>query len=149
MPSSKIFGTLSHMINDPFLPAKLGFLNGLSSQLEARILLLYQSDRPLVPFLFDDLFHLVKSLLKLVLKPSLCEKIKISSDVFKLKLDSTGIYIDSKDLDLFNSAKAGLKMSPKTKDTKQMLIFKSECFEFLKGTILKLLEGSPLKYSIT
>ena len=148
MPSSKIFSKLSQMIDDPFLPAKLGFFNGLSSQLE-RFLLLYQSDRPLLPFLYDDLFHLVKSLLKRVLKSSLYEKIITASDIFKLKLDSSVIYIDPKDLDLFNSAKAGLKMSPKTKDVKQMTKFKSECLEFLKGTIMKLLERSPLKFSVT
>ena len=54
-----------------------------------------------------------------------------------------------KDLDLYNSAKAGLRSYSKTKNPTSMLKFKTECLEFLKVGIKKLLERSPLKYSMT
>ena len=147
MPTSKVFTSLKEMLKDPFLSAKLGFFNGISAQLE-RFLIFYQSDNPLVPFIHDDLFHMLKSLLKRVLKPEIYAKIKTSEDVFKLELDTAGVYINPKDLDLYNSAKSGLRSTNHGKDQKSVLKFKTECLDFLKATIKKILQRSPLKYSL-
>ena len=57
----------------------------LRGELE-RFLIFYQSDRPLVPFLYDDLYHLIKSIIKRVLKPDVYESIKTADDIFKINL---------------------------------------------------------------
>ena len=51
------------MLADPFLAEKLGLFQGYSHQLE-RFLRIFQDNRRLVPFLYDELSSLVYSLLK-------------------------------------------------------------------------------------
>ena len=62
MPSSKVFNKVAVQLKDPLLGAKLGYFNEISSYLE-RFLVDYQHDFPMTPFLYDDLFILVNSLL--------------------------------------------------------------------------------------
>ena len=148
MPTSKVFASLKEMLKDPFLAAKLGFFSGVAAQLE-RFLTFYQSENPLVPFLHDDLYHLLKSLLKRVLKPEIYDRIKTPGDMFKLELDTAGVYVHPQDLDLYHSAKSGLRATKDGKDKKSVLKFKTECLEYLKATIKKIMQRSPLKYAIT
>ena len=110
LPTSKVFGKVKQMLADPFLAAKLGFFQGLSHQLE-RFLRIFQDNRPLVPFLYDELSSLVFSLLKRILKPDIYESIKTTSDIFRIDWNKICHFKNPKDLDLYNSAKEGLRRS--------------------------------------
>ena len=136
------------MLKDPLLAAKLGFFHGMANHLE-KFLVPFQSDNPLVPFLYQELFNLTKSLLKRIVKKEVYDKIEDSRDLFKLDLESTKVVMDPKDIDIFNSAKAGLKSARSKLNAKMITEFRFQCLYFIRGTISKLLERSPLKYPIT
>ena len=60
-------------INDPFTVTKLKFFCFTASPLEP-YLTIYQSEEPLIPFLYDDLQSLYKELLGLTVKSEVLEK---------------------------------------------------------------------------
>ena len=148
LPSSKVFVKVQDMVKDPLLAAKLGFFHGMANHLE-KFLVQFQSENPLVPFLYQELFSLTKSLLKRILKPEIYRKIDDYHDINKIDLNSPKFLREPKDIDLFHSAKAGLKSARSDLNAKMINEFRSQCLNFIIGTISKLLEKSPLKYPVT
>ena len=148
LPSSKVFGEVKDMLKDPLLSAKLGFFHGLASHLE-KFLVPYQSERPMVPFLYDDLLYLIKSMLKRILCKDAYDGIKDASDLFKLNLDSPKVIEDPKNIELFNSAKAGIRTATGKVTAKEILQFRTECLSFIRSAVIKLLDRCLLKYPIT
>lgn len=67
-PSSKNFGKLLNALKDDLLLAKLHFMQSIAAQLET-FLIEYQSEKPLLPFLYADLCDLLKSIASRFLKP--------------------------------------------------------------------------------
>ena len=67
---------------------------------------------------------------------NLCQT-STSEDLFKLELNTAGVYLNPKDLDQFNSAKSRLWSTKHGKDQKSVLKFMTECLDFLKATIKK------------
>ena len=148
LPTSKVFAKVKLMLEDPFLEAKLGFFQGLAHKLE-RFLRMFQDGRPLVPFLYDELFHLVSSILKLICKPNVYAGIKTASDCFKVDLNNSNDLISPENLELFNSSKEGIRKNRAKCGVSDILKFKTDCLVFLKTAASKLMSRCPLKYSIT
>ena len=69
-PSSKSYENLLTAVNDNLIPAKLQFFSFIASLFKP-FLLKYQSDKPMLPFLHDDLLKLVKKVLLQIIKPNL------------------------------------------------------------------------------
>ena len=82
LPSSKVFVKVQEMLKDPLLAANLGFFHGMANHLEI-VLVPFQSENPLVPFLYQELFNLTKSLSKRILRKEVYDKIEESRDLFK------------------------------------------------------------------
>jgi hypothetical protein len=139
VPNSKVFQKVKMYLEDPLLPAKLGFFQGLAHQLE-RFLFKYQADKPMVPFLHDDLQLLVKNILKRIVKKTVIDKTSNALDLMKIDLDKPGNIIMAKDLELFHSAKEGLRNTITKLPTATVLKFKEQCLHFFKVTVSKILE---------
>ena len=76
--------------------------------------------------------------------------IKTPSDLYKINFDKRSPFVDAKDVNLFNSAKSGMKVNDSVKpDAKMILQFKSECHGFILAAVKKILERCPLKYVMT
>ena len=83
-PKSKSFEAVKDAIDDVLYPAKLSFASyGLNAGLIQLFLTCYQSDKPMIPFLHDNLFNLVFSLLQIVVKPDKLHECKTMSDLKK------------------------------------------------------------------
>ena len=63
-PESKSYASLVSAVDNPLIKAKLTFLKK------------YQNGKPMLPFMYGDLNNLVKSLLKIIIKPEQLEKYK-------------------------------------------------------------------------
>ena len=48
----------------------------------------FQSDRPVVPFIYSEVKSVIKSLLSLIVKPSIIEKSKSATDLKNVNLSS-------------------------------------------------------------
>lgn len=73
-PISENYNTVVDFLNDKLLDAKLGFMISVSVQLEP-FLQFYQSNAPLLPFLYEDLHEILKSFLSKIVKSDIMEKI--------------------------------------------------------------------------
>ena len=67
-PFSKIYANVLSAVSDSLTPAKLHFFSFVAGIFQP-FLVKCQSDKPMVPFIHDDLLRLFKRVLLLVLKP--------------------------------------------------------------------------------
>ena len=138
-PGTKSFETINEAIKDSLMAAKINFVLSVSKEVTP-FLTLYQTDKPMVPFLAKDLFQLLKSLLCRFLKP-IVMKFVMSVD----KLLDVNIGLDANQLD---HTKVYVGFSAE-RITKQLsLEFRVACKACLVSIVKKLLEKSPLKYSL-
>ena len=85
-PKSKSYKIVQEAISDLFtLVVKLKFFSFVSDIVEP-FLKKYQSDKPMIPFMYEDLKDLVSRLLELFVKPDILEKNKTGKKMIKLDL---------------------------------------------------------------
>ena len=103
--------------------------------------------------LYDALNDLLPSLLRLIVKPEVLDKVKDAKELLHIDLDNVNKVIHPRDLQMFNACKQGIKNANKlfVKNVSDIdiLNLKEQCFKFVKATISKLKERCPLRYPIT
>ena len=72
-PSSHSYNHYKECVTDPLIVAKLHFFSYIAGLLEP-FLKLYQTDYPMVPFLFLDIKAILGNLLTIVVKPNILQK---------------------------------------------------------------------------
>ena len=93
-PKSKSFEAVKDAIDDVLYPAKLSFVSHFAGLIQP-FLTCYQSDKPMIPFLHDDIFNLVFSLLQIVVKPDKLQECETMSDLKKIDLGKKGKLVKS------------------------------------------------------
>ena len=73
-PKCKSYETVLEGTKDELTLTKLNFFGYIASLLQ-KILLTYQTDAPMIPFLFEDLFSTAKSLMGLIIKQDVLNRI--------------------------------------------------------------------------
>ena len=86
-------------MQDPFKISKLTFFSIVCGLVEP-YLKVFQSDRPMVPFIYSEIKSVIKSLLSLILKPSIIEKSKAASDLKNINLSSEENLLLIKDVEM-------------------------------------------------
>lgn len=66
-PASQNYKTIKNALTEKDLAAKLGFLQSVAIQLEP-FLTKYQSNKPLLPFMYSDLYALIRQLMSRFVK---------------------------------------------------------------------------------
>ena len=85
-PKCDSYNVVKDAVDDPLTVAKLEFFIYVVGLLEP-YLKFYQSDHPLVPFIYFDLKKLVTGLLKLFVKAEIIDNCKTSFDLANIDLD--------------------------------------------------------------
>jgi len=143
-PSSNCFKRVCTAVKeDVMLQAKLGFLQNIASELET-FLTLFQSNKPLLPFLYTDLYALPRSLLDHFLRLEVMQGIKDVSSLMAVD------FADRKKQKTLQNIDVGFAASLVCKKAKgaDVLQFKDECRVFLQHLCTKLLAKCPLKYKL-
>ena len=95
-PSSRSYETLKASVNDPLTVAKLQFFSFLAGVLQP-FLKSCQTDEPVVPFLYNDIFSLLQQILQTVVnKPDLLMDCKDFGDLMKLDPDKKNTFMKLK-----------------------------------------------------
>lgn len=142
--SSTSFETVTRMVKDPFLPAKLQFFISFASDIEP-FLKEFQSDVPLAPFLYDAVTCIIKTQMNKVVKPSVLQSV---SDIKCIKLHKENL-LNSKNIDLGIATKSALRKMTTNPSELQIVQFKDDCRKCILKFISKMLERSPLKHPLT
>ena len=143
-PSCQSYFTMKKFMSDKLLPAKLAFFSKISSELEV-FLVRYQTDSPLMPFIYEDLSTIVVTLLGRVIRKDILEA-KSLKQLTSLDLDNPGVRLPAENLDLGFAVKEEIKKVREELKKNDILQFRKEAGAFVKKIAQKINEKSPLKH---
>lgn len=138
-PATKNFDIASKFLLDELLIAKLYFLQSVATELES-FLIKFQSDKPLLPFLYMELSMLVKNIAVRCLKKEVCS-VKNLRDLILIDIYDTKNQLPLKNVDIGFGARGALteKVSESRKTD-----FLRDCRQFLLSVLEKMRIKSPL-----
>ena len=128
-----------------FTAAKLNFFSYIATFFQP-FLTLYQTDNPMVPFLYDDLTKLVKKVMWLIFKPDVVNPCTTASAIRKIDFDTKDNFRKVKDISLgFATEKCLSDLQKKGLTSKQQIAkFYNDSFEITKSVLMKILEHNPI-----
>lgn len=145
-PSNASFRVVQKAVQDPLITAKLHFFLLISREVQP-FLTLYQTDRPMLPFVGRDLGLLLRSLMEKFMKPDVLQQANSLSAFVKLDVKKTDNHVDLSKINVGFVAQKLLTKSSAASD-RQKLDFRMGCREFLVAMVYKILERSPVKFPI-
>ena len=126
----------------PLIKAKFHVFRTLALSLEP-FLTMYQTSAPLIPFLFDDVKHLLNGLFRKVGKSDLLINEISTKKMIAFDFGKEENLLPIESVDIGFGAKAELK-NVKNVSKKEVDAFYLEAHQFIIGTIRKILERSPV-----
>ena len=149
VPNIQSFQTLQTSIQDPLTIAKLQFFVNIA-QLLLPFLKKYQTKKPMMVFLAEDLTKILKTLMSKFVKQSVLENASSADSLARIELEKADNLVSVKKVDVGFAVKAIVENVEKGGKISKLQLqgFFTECQRFLKTTTAKLLERCPLKYPI-
>jgi hypothetical protein len=147
VPTCNSYKVICDALDIPLSIARLSFFMFLTKEVEP-FLFLYQTDRPMGPFLVGDIEKMVRNLLDKCIKTAALTN---ASSVYNLlKLDLEKEKVENKKVEVGFKAESELRAlkSDKKISERQVFEFREECRSFLTKFVGKIFERSPLKYSL-
>ncbi|KAM8766754.1 uncharacterized protein AB9X84_005877 isoform 1-T1 [Acanthopagrus schlegelii] len=147
-PGTSSFDSICEAQMDPLLLAKFHFFMAISRAFQP-FLAKYQTDVPMMPFLWEDLENLIRNLLKRFIKRD-----ALPLTPFKLvRLDvmDQKLWLSPKEVDIGMGATAVIKELSGAKGRVSdlgVLQFRKDCQVVLSNICKKALDKCPLKYSV-
>lgn len=148
-PTSKSFETMETALKDPFLSAKLAFFQRVASILET-FLKSYQTDSPMVPFMFSDVTKIMTELLSIVVKPDILNG-KTGMDLCKINIRNSNNLLDVAVIELGFGVAEQIKLATARYgpfQKKSILNFRTDCQSFVVTIIEKLQAKNPISYKM-
>ena len=107
---------------------------------------LYQTDKPMLPYMCDDLTKLITNVLSLIVKESAISSCKTGLDLKNIDLDSVENLLKTKEINVgFAAVEVLNELKKKDIVTNQEIKdIKKEVYKFVKATLKKIFERSPI-----
>ena len=144
-PTSKSYLNLKNVYTDSLYPVKLQFFSFFASILQP-FLSQYQTDNPMIPFMYNDLMVLVTNILQLILKPEIISKCKSLHDMKCLDLKDKNNLLRGREINVGFSAEAIIN-DLKRKDAVQnseVTSFRNMAYHLISATVGKCFERFPI-----
>ena len=106
-PKSKSFEHPKSAVEDLLRPAKLRFF--FFASLFEPFLVIYQTDQPMIPYMYNDLQKLFRKLILLIVKLDLLQNCKSARDMKNLDLSNKSNLLKLKDINIGFAASSTLK----------------------------------------
>ena len=148
-PKSKSYDTLKLALEDNFILPKLNFFAYVASIVEP-FLKKYQTDNPMVPFLFYDLKSVIKRLLEIVVKQEVLEKSTSWKKMKAIDLSSKNNLLSDEKVNAGFAVTEQLNLL-KRKDlvtSSEVKQFLNSAKQFVISMVEKLAEKSPLNFAL-
>ena len=148
-PTCKSYNSVKRATCDPIFPLQLHSFNSIAQHLQP-FLQLYQTDKPMLPFLADDMHIMLKALMKRFLKSEILKGADSLVKLVKLDVKAHENHLSHSKIDVGFAADKKLKelYASKKINDRQILQYRVEVKDFLVAVVSKILEKSPAKYSI-
>lgn len=145
LPNTVTTTTIQSLCADNLAAAKIAFFASLGSEFEV-FLTKYQSAAPLAPFIYDDVTHLLRSLMNRCVKKSVMKEASTVAKLMKVDLDNKDNLCTYKEVDIGVGATKELRNAKGTDAVR--MNFHMECRKYLVAAVNKIVERSPLSRSI-
>lgn len=134
-------------VQNPLITAQLQFFLTVAKQVEP-FLRLYQTDKPMLLFIAQDLGIMVKELMEMFIKPEVTEeKASSLSGMIKIDVKKKEHWVDVCQVKTGFAAQRQLLKTNLASD-RQKAEFRVDCRNFLVALVNKLLEKSPIMYPL-
>ena len=146
-PTCKSYEVVSVAVKDKLILAKLHFFKFVASHLQP-FLVVYQTDRPMVPFLSDDLSFMVRGVMKCFIKTD--KLAEASDDKLSRILEDRDNRLTYKKVNLGFLTEKYLKEESKKPHVsgRHVIEFRMSAMTFLEEVVKKVLNKCPLTYSL-
>jgi len=145
LPDTLTCSNVKALCADKLAVAKISFFTSVGSMCEP-FLRRYQTAAPMAPFLYDDIAHLLRSLMTRFVKKSLIQEADSVAKLIKIDVTHKDNRCNYKEVDIGVAANKALEQS-RVSD-KDKMGFRMQCIEFLSAATAKVVERSPLQYNI-
>ena len=150
-PRTVSFDVIKGACADPFIKAKINFFLSVARQL-VPFLTIYQCDKPMVPFLCDDLHRMIRGLLQRFMKTDVLKEADTIQKLLQVPFcaEDKKEYLPHKKVDVGFVAQEQLKQLIKGKRASErgVMEFRMNCRGFLEKTTKKIMDKAPIKYSL-
>ena len=148
-PSCKSFETVKEACLDPLLPSKLALFECIARNFN-EFLVLFQVDKPMVPFLTTEISKLLLDLCRRFMKKDLLKADISQADLAKILPIDEKNHVTHSAIDIGFAAEKKLKTLLATKkiSEKQIISFRLDAKKCFMTAASKIVEKSPLKYTI-
>ena len=143
-PSSKSYLNLKTAVDDPLYTAKLSFFSYLAGILQP-FLVQYQTDNPMLPFMYNDLTGLISKIMRIVIKSEIIDDCPVTN-LKNIDLRKKPNILKGKDIDVGFAAKkiiTDLK-SQDAIDSTAITEFRNNVFNFVEKTVGKIFKRFPI-----
>ena len=131
------------------MPAKLEFFCFIAGIMQP-FLTKYQSDKPMIPYLYLDILKLIKKLMQLIVKPDMLEKCESYFDFRRIDLRHKESITKTKDMNIGFAARSSIHEWRKSDEIRNSAVaaFLSESTKFIVTVFKNLFEKSPVGFSV-
>lgn len=143
-PTCNSYAVLKDFSKDKLVIAKLEFFKLVASALQG-YLSFYQTDKPVLPMMAEDLSSILRSLLRRFVKPEVLAKMDSTEKLTKIDLSKDNL-VHYKLVDVGILTEEALKKAPSLSE-RQVCDFRNEARDFLAATCRKMLDKCPLGYT--
>lgn len=133
MPTSYSYKMMVFCLYEQFLQARLAFFQTLALDVEP-FLKSFQSDKPLVPYLYTDLINVLKMVFSRFIKQEVLDKY---TDISKIDILNKDNNVGAKKINLGFLTRAAIRTI--VANDKDMYMFRTECLNILQTFCQKLL----------
>lgn len=110
---------------------------------------LYQTDKPMLPFMCNDLTNILRSLMEKFVKPSVMVSATNTVKLFKVEYEAQDNHVDVNKVKVgFATERALVEHAKNSGSERLRLEFRQNCKLFLVKMVSKLLEKAPVKYPL-
>ena len=148
-PGTKSWQVVRDGCKDILMPAKLAFLLSYAKEVHP-FLTIYQSDKPMIPFLAKDLYKLMKSIMQRFIKKTTISDATTIKKLMAINVKDKTLHLQPSEINVGYTTEKRLEelIQQKKISEKTQLEFRLDCTKCLQTLMGKLQDKSPLNYSI-
>ncbi|XP_034454830.1 uncharacterized protein LOC117769800 [Hippoglossus hippoglossus] len=148
-PKVKSFEALKERCADPLFTGKVAIFNSVAREVTP-FLTAYQTDKPMLPFLGEDMFKLMKGLMGRFLKEKPLREATSTLKLLHVAFQDSSLHKDASKIDIGFAAETTLNQlkSSKKISERQVLEIKMDCKKLLITLTEKLLKKGPVHHQL-
>lgn len=147
VPKCASYDVVVESMKDPLIIVKLHSFISIAKMFSP-FLAIYQTDRPMVPFIAHDLFTLCKNIMKRFIKDVEVAKLTNIAKLAKFDVDQKEHHKEHREIEIGFEAEQKLKSLPAPTSERQTMELRMQCKQFLHKATKKILNKSPIKYPL-